>query len=148
MGGANIQMMIGAALFVAMEIVIVALAKEKRQSMEKDNADAAVKWFGKLVRNLDNALEAGDLDSAIDYLQKLIVWKEKLKRHSMTKEQAIEQANGYQKWAEKIWRTLDDIDFHHPEYPMPMEMLARVKAEKGVAESFLFDHGIKDIKGR
>lgn len=66
----------------------------------------------------------------------------------MTKEQAIEQAIGYQKCAEKIWRILDDVDYHHPEYPMPMEMLARVKAEKGVAESFLYDQGIQDIKGR
>lgn len=39
--------------------------------MEKDNTDAAVEWFGELVRHFDNAIDSRDLDSAIDYLQKI-----------------------------------------------------------------------------
>ena len=46
-------------------------AKEKRQSMEKDNTDAAVEWFGELVRHFDNAIDSRDLDNAIDCLQKI-----------------------------------------------------------------------------
>lgn len=39
--------------------------------MEKDNTDAAVEWFGELVRHFDNAIDSRDLDNAIDCLQKI-----------------------------------------------------------------------------
>lgn len=57
----------------------------------------------------------------------------------INKHDAIIRAESYKQAMEKAIKIIDKVDMEHPEYPMPMELWARLRKEIGDAETYLYE---------